>query len=246
MKQKGQQPSVIRNEPRRSQRQRTQNAKDGSEDRKEHEGLMAGIGGWTGSLTKKDTWLAPAAGTARSRPIEDLVGWLNVNATTKRGERLQALIRDLKQVESLSEGVRAAEPRYLAPRRSIRGEDPKSMKAMALAHGRIQSACKRFCLYPRLTWSCEQRDWSLSFFTTGEIGELPVVYHGPGDQGRRVFEADAAIVVIGIAQRGDIGRLRACAQCGTWFFASANTSHNARRFCNDSCRLKNFHGRRRR
>jgi hypothetical protein len=67
---------------------------------------------------------------------------------------------------------------------------------------------------------------------------------GFDDYGRRVFEGDAAIVVIGIAQRGEISRLRACEQCGSWFFASANTSHNARKFCKDACRLKHFHHRR--
>lgn len=116
-----------------------------------HEGFLAGIGGWTGDLKQKGTWLAPATGTPRNRPINDLLDWLNANVATERGKRLQA------------------------------------------------------------------------------------VYDGPKDYGRRVFEADAAIIVIGIAQRDEIARLRQREQCGSWFFASANTSHNARKFCNDSC-----------
>lgn len=67
----------------------------------------------------------------------------------------------------------------------------------------------------------------------------------PNDYGRRVFEGDAAIVVIGIAKRGEISRLRSCIQCGSWLFASANTSHNARKFCKEACRLKYFHQRNR-
>ena len=125
----------------------------------------------------------------------------------------------------------------------IEGE-PEPVKAIRRIHSRIQKACKHYCLYPRLTWILWQRDWTLGFYTEAQSDENPVVYSGFDDYGRRVFEGDAAIVVIGIAQRGEISRLRACEQCGSWFFASANTSHNARKFCQDACRLKHFHHRR--
>jgi hypothetical protein len=217
----------------------------GPDYRMGHEGFLAGIGAWTGDLTKKASWLAPATGTVRNRPIEDLIDWLNANVTTERGKRLQQFVEDLKQVESLSKEFDFATADRFAPMVVPPAKDePESLKAMRLAHACIQAACKRYCLYPQLTWVLWQKDWGLSFYTEGEVGELPVVYNGPSDFGRRVFEADAAIVVIGIAQRGEISRLRACEQCGSWFFASANTSHNARKFCSDSCRLKNFHKRR--
>jgi hypothetical protein len=213
----------------------------GPDHRMGHEGFLAGIGGWTGDLSKKGTWLAPATGTARNRPINDLLDWLNANVETERGKRLQALIHDLKQVESLSD-IATAEllSRRVVP---LSDHETETMKVMNLTHDRIEDACKRYCLYPRLDWTTWGK-WSLSFFTEGETGELPIVYDGPNDYGRRVFEADAAIIVIGIAQRDEIARLRACEQCGSWFFASANTSHNARKFCNDSCRLKKFHSQR--
>src|SRR5215831_3120404 len=75
----------------------------GPHGRMGNEGFMARIGGWSGDLSKKATSLFPATGTARNRPIQDLIDWLNANAKTKQGQRLQAFIRDLKQVESLSE-----------------------------------------------------------------------------------------------------------------------------------------------
>jgi hypothetical protein len=218
----------------------------GPDYRMGHEGFLAGIGAWTGDLTKKANWLAPATGTARNRPIEDLIDWLNANVATERGKRLQQFIGDLKRVESLSKEFDFATADRFAPMVVPPAKnEPESVKAIRVAHARIQAACKRYCLYPQLTWVLWQKDWGLSFYTEGEIGELPVVYNGPSDFGRRVFEADAAIVVIGIAQRGEVSRLRACEQCGSWFFASANISHNARKFCSDSCRLKNFHERRR-
>lgn len=216
----------------------------GPDYRMGHEGLMAGIGGWTGDLSKKGTWLAPATGTVRDRPIMDLLDWLNANLATERGKKLQALVRDLKQVESLSEIASAERSSW----RPLPPPDwkPRSMKAIESAHDRIDAACKRYSLYPQLSWTLWEKDWNLAFFTEGEAGELPKVFDGPNDHGRRVFEADAAIVVIGIAQRGEIARLRSCEQCGSWFFASANTSHNARKFCSDTCRLKKFHSRSRR
>ena len=219
----------------------------GPHGRMGHEGFLARIGGWSGDLSKKATSLAPATGTVRNRPIKDLIDWLNANAKTKLGRRVRAFIHDLKQIELLSEPFDFATAQGFPPLvvRVTKGE-PKPIQAIRRIHARIQRACKRYCLYPRLTWTLWQQDWSLDFCAEGKSGEVPVIYNGPSDYGRRVFEGDVAIVVIGIAERGEISRLRACEQCGSWFFASANTSHNARKFCRDACRLKHFHSRERR
>jgi hypothetical protein len=216
----------------------------GPDHRLGHEGWIGAIGGWTGDLSKRGTWLAPATGKARNRPIEDLIDWLNANPSTEQGKRLRALISDLKKVEALSRQIDQVTAYQISPlvTASIWAE-PEPMGPIRFAHKRVKAACKRYCLYPRLTWVMWEKNWNLSFYADGEIGEVPVVYNGPDDYGRRVFETDAAIVVIGIAERGEISRLRACEQCGSWFFASANTSHNARKFCTESCRLKHFHER---
>lgn len=218
----------------------------GPHGRMGHEGFLAGIGGWSGNLSKKATWLAPATGTARNRPIKDLIDWLNANAKTEQGRRMRAFIHDLKQIELLSESFDFVIAQRFAPLvvRVTEGE-PEPIRAIRRIHARIQKACKRYCLYPRLTWVLWQKDWTLDFCTEGQLGEVPIIYRGPSDYGRRVFEGDVAIVVIGIAERGEISRLRACEECGSWFFASANTSHNARKFCKDACRLKHFHSRKR-
>jgi hypothetical protein len=212
-----------------------------------NEGFLARIGGWSGDLSKKATSLAPATGTARNRPIEDLIDWLNANAKTQQGRRLQALIHDLKQIESLSTPFDfATADRYAPLVYRVTEREPEPVQAIRRIHARIQKTCKRYCLYPRLTWVLWQKNWNLDFCAEGQSGEVPIIYDGPNDYGRRVFEGDVAIVVIGIAERGEISRLRACEQCGSWFFASANTSHNARKFCRDACRLKHFHSGKRR
>jgi hypothetical protein len=216
----------------------------GPHGRMGHEGFLARIGGWSGDLSKKATWLAPATGTARNRPIEDLIDWLNANARTHQGRRVRAFIDDLKQIELLSKPFDfATADRYAPLVYRVIEREPEPVQAIRRIHARIQKTCMRYCLYPRLTWVLSQKNWNLGFCTQGQSGEVPVIYNGPDDHGRRVFEGDVAIVVIGIAERGEISRLRACEQCGLCFFASANTSHNARRFCKDACRLKHFHSR---
>jgi hypothetical protein len=235
-------PVAKRSENRKPEQRHTPRYPIGPDHRMGNEGLMGAIGGWSGDLSKKGTWLAPATGTARNRPIQDLIDWLNANPSNEQGKRLRSLISDLKQVEVLSQQIDQVTAYQVSPLMATPiWKEPKQMGSIRLAHHRIQAACRRYCLYPHLTWVVWQKDWSLSFFADGEIGEVPVVYNGPGDYGRRVFEADAAIVVIGIAERGEIARLRACEQCDAMFFASANTSHNARKFCKESCRLKHFH-----
>jgi hypothetical protein len=207
-----------------------------------HEGFLARIGGWSGDLSKKATWLGPATGTARNRPIKDLIDWLNANAKTGQGRRLRAFIHDLKQIEVLSESIDFVIAQRFAPLVfRVTEREPEPIQEIRRIHARIQRACKRYCLFPRLTWVLWEKDWTLDFCTGAQLGEIPMIYSGPNDYGRRVFEGDVAIVVIGIAERGEISRLRACKQCGSWFFASANTSHNARKFCKDACRLKHFH-----
>jgi hypothetical protein len=218
----------------------------GPHGRMGHEGFLAGIGGWSGDLTKKATWLAPATGTARNRPIEDLIDWLNANVKTEQGKRLRAFIHDLKQIESLSQPFDFVIAQRFAPLVIRRAEgEPEAIQTIRRIHARVQKTCKYYCLYPRLTWTLWQKDWGLDFCTEAHSNEIPVTYNGASDYGRRVFEGDAAIVVIGITQRGEILRLRACEHCGSWFFASANTSHNARKFCKEACRLKHFHNQRR-
>jgi hypothetical protein len=239
-------PSVPRAHTLDKRRARKPEYPVGPHGRMGHEGFLARIGGWSGDFSKKATSLAPATGTARNRPIKDLIDWLNANAKTKQGRRLRAFIHDLKQIQLLSERFDfATADRYAPLVYRVIEREPERVQAIRRIHARIQKTCMRYCLYPQLTWVLWQKDWNLSFCTEGQPDEVPIIYDGPSDYGRRVFEGDVAIVVIGIAERGEISRLRACEQCGLWFFASANTSHNARRFCKDACRLKHFHARKR-
>src|SRR5262249_35258879 len=162
----------------------------------------------------------------------------NANAKTRQGQRLQAFIRNLKEVESLSESFDFVTAQHFEPKVvRVTKREPEPIQTMRRIHARIERACMRYCLYPSMTWTLWNKDWSLSFVTQAQSDEIPVVYNGFDDYGRRVFEGDAAIVIIGIAERGEVSRLRACEQCGTWFFASAHTSHNARKFCKGACRL---------
>lgn len=237
-------PPVRRSRSRENKRPAASEYPVGPHGRMGNEGFLAGIGGWSGDLSKRATWLAPATGTARNRPIEDLIDWLNANAKTYQGRRVRTFIHDLKQIELLSKPFDfATADRYAPLVYRVTEREPESVQAIRLIHARIQKTCMRYSLYPRLTWVLWQKDWTLDFCAPGQSGEVPIIYNGPNDYGRRVFEGDVAIVVIGIAERGEICRLRACEQCGLWFFASANTSHNARRFCKDACRLKHFHSR---
>jgi hypothetical protein len=158
-----------------------------------------------------------------------LVAWIEKNRRRASGQRVQSLLRELREIVEGSQKPTFSHSQIGIPV-SIRMA--KSPEVAAHSDRLNRSVNRRLRLY---------RFWpELLLFGTKERPNRWIPrWHAEGERSRTpdsMSEADAVLRIFQLAQNGYVDRLRECVDCRKWFFA--RFSHS--RFCSSACQQRNY------
>jgi hypothetical protein len=177
--------------------------------------------------------------------LEDLAivsKWLNAASNAESGtesySRVTKLIKEIREVEARWGWVAPTAPK------AVRDVWAK----LSRKHGWINRMLSRYSFFSQLQWMLLGKHWVLRLTSLPVEGEFVFkgqLHHEKKAKGLvaeaihghyRVGEADAVYRILNLAAASEIGRIRECETCSTWFYAQR--SHQ--RFCSQRCQLKGY------
>jgi hypothetical protein len=158
-----------------------------------------------------------------------LIAWIEKNRGRASGRRIQALLREMREIGEGLEGPVFGHSQTGIPTVVRLARSPDAAARNEALRNSINRRLRRYRLWPEL----------LLLPKPGTPNRWFPRWHAEGERSRTpnsLSEADALLRILLLAQNGNVHRLRECDDCGLWFFARFKHA----RFCSTECQQRNY------
>jgi hypothetical protein len=165
------------------------------------------------------------------------VRWLNISMGTPANARIIGLLKIIQNLEAQTNQTKPRGVRLLtwkvAHPSAVQKSNQRRVSRLATELNRRLS---RYKIYPEIFPRRKGR-WFLRWRPLVKGSETQITVSAAGDTETYPFtDGDILLRILGLAEAGDLHRLRKCWQCGNWLFARVRHQN----YCNSKCQQLNF------
>ena len=163
--------------------------------------------------------------------------WLNITMGTPANARIIELLKIVKKLEAQTNQTKPLGVTLLTwkvPKRSaIQKSNRRRVSRLATE---LNNRLSKYRIYPEI-FPRQKGRWLLRWRPLVNGPETQITVSAAGDTETYPFtEGDTLLRILGIAETGDLHRLRQCRHCGNWLFARVRHQD----YCNTECQQLNF------
>ncbi len=158
-----------------------------------------------------------------------LIAWLERNQLKAKGKRIVELLREMSAAAGMVQPDWTLDAQWGMTCELRKGAVDPTFTAFQQLHASINRRLSRYRLYPEVWFGRLDRPsgWQVSWRSSRK----QTVHSGVDDS-----ESSAIGLLLNLARRGVVDRVRECLECKCWFFARFEHS----KFCQQKCQVKHY------